>query len=194
MKQKVIQKSADIPDYRIAEITYRGMFINTSSGKRFNNLSIPSSIIAKRAGEHWLKIGIKDDLLSIENKIKTMKPNTQLGFDCSDLKILLHGTSGTDIDILEINSRIDEGIYIRIRHIVRTKALNFILQLEKQIPAVMDIEVGAHPIEISSDDQKNIEHLTQQIFYGDVTNIHSNGDANSRVNLNSTDNSENVTK
>jgi hypothetical protein len=99
------------------------------------------------------------------------------------------------MSVIEISSKIDKGAFSRVQHAVRAKTLDFTLKLEKQVPLVAEIEVGAAPVTISPDEQKNVENLTQNIFYdvrGDVTNIHSSGGSNSRVNLNSTDNSANV--
>ncbi|MDX1742179.1 MAG: hypothetical protein R3186_01090 [Ruegeria sp.] len=182
--------AADLPDYRTAQITYTGTFVDIA--RQLNNVSIPSALVAQYAGDHWVKMQVRDGLPLVENQLKTMTPDSHFGIDCSNLKVLLQDKIYPGMGIVEINSRIDTGAFARIQHAVRAKTLDFTLQLEKQVPAVTGIEVGANPIEISSDDQKNVEHLTQHIFYGDVTNIHSSGDANSRVNLNSTDNSANL--
>jgi len=180
----------DLPHYRTAHITYTGTFANMA--QQLNNVSIPSALVAKFAGDHWVKFQIRDGLPLIENQLKMMTPEGHFHIDCSNLKVLLQDKIYKGMAIVDIDSKIDSGAFARIQHVVRAKTLDFTLQLEKQVPAVREIEVGAHPIEMSSDDQKNVEHLTQHIFYGNVTNIHSSGEANSRVNLNSTDNSANV--
>lgn len=180
----------DVPDYRTAQITYTGTFTNTA--QQLNNVSIPTALVAQHAGDHWVNYLIRDGMPVIDHQLKMMKPDGHFGVDCSNLKVLLQNKIYEGMAVIEVESRIDTGAFARIQHAVRAKTLDFTLQLEKQVPAVVEIEVGAHPIEMSSDDQRSIEHLTQHIFYGDITNIHSSGDANSRVNLNSTDNSANV--
>ena len=185
-------KTAELPDYRIAQITYTGTFIDPIT--QLNDISIPGCLIEQFAGKHWVEQEIREGLPLIENQLKTMNPGSYFRIDCSNLKVLLRDKICPGMGIVEINSRIDTGAFARIRHAVRTKTLDFTLTLEKQVSAVKNIEVGAHPIELSSDDQKNVENLTQHVFYGNVTNIHSSGDANSRVNLNSTDNSANVSE
>ncbi len=182
--------TANLPEYRIAHITYTGTFVDMV--RQLNNVSIPGALVARHAGDQWVKMQIRDGLPLIESQLKQSTLKNHFGIDCSNLKVLLQGKIYPGMSIVDINSRIDTGAFARIQHAVRAKTLDFTLKLEKQIPAVMDIEVGARPIEISSDDQKSVEHLTQHIFYGDVTNILSSGDANSRVNLNSTDNSANL--
>jgi len=180
----------DLPDYRAAQITYTGTFANAVH--QLNNVSIPSVLVAKYAGDQWVKFQIRDGLPLIDHQLKLSTPDSSFGVDCSNLKMLLQDKIYKGMTIVEVSSRIDTGAFARVQHAVRAKMLDFTLQLEKQVPAVGQIEVGARAIEISSDDQKSVEHLTQHIFYGDVTHIHSSGDANSRINLNSNDNSANV--
>ena len=182
--------NVDVPDYRAAQITYTGTFANIV--QQLNSVSIPSALVAKHAGDHWIKFQIRDALPLIDHQLKMMAPGGHFGVDCSNLKMLLQDKIYEGMAVIEVNSQIDTGAFARIQHAVRSKTLDFTLHLERQVPAVAEIEVGANKIEITSDDQKNVEHLTQHIFYGDVTNIHSSGDANSRINLKSTDNSANV--
>lgn len=180
----------DLPDYRTTQITYTGTFANTV--QRLNDVSIPRYLISKFAGNHWVNFEIRDGLSLLESQIKTMTPDSHFGIDCSNLKLILQDKIYPGMAVVEINSKIDVSAFARIQHVVRAKTLDFTLRLEKQVPTVSEIEVGAHPIQISADDQKSVEHLTQHIFYGNVTNIHSSGDANSRVNVSSTDNSANM--
>ncbi|TPW26340.1 hypothetical protein FJU08_22395 [Martelella alba] len=180
----------DLPDYRTAHITYTGSFANIA--QQINNVSIPSALVAEFAGDDWVNIHIRDSLPLIDHQLNNMNPDGHFGIDCSNLKMILQNKIYKGMAIIDIKSRIDTGALARIQHAVRAKTLDFTLQLEKQVPAVREIAVGANPIEMSSDDQNNVEQLTQQIFYGNVTNILNSGAANSRVNLNSTDNSANI--
>jgi hypothetical protein len=183
----------DVPEYRQANITYTGSFADIA--KQISNVSIPSGLVASIAGDHWVNYQIRDGLPLIESQIAAAKDGSHFGIDSSNLKVLLQDKIYQGMAIIEINSNIDTGAFARVQHAVRAKTLDFTLKLEKHVPSVAEIEVGTIPVKMSSDEQKNVESLTQNIFYdvqGDVTNIHSSGDANSRVNLNSTDNSANV--
>lgn len=183
----------DVPEYRQAKITYTGSFADIA--KQISNVSIPSGLVASIAGDHWVNYQIRDGLPLIESQIAAAKDGSHFGIDSSNLKVLLQDKIYQGMAIVEINSKIDTGAFARVQHAVRAKTLDFTLKLEKHIPSVAEIEVGTTPVKMSPDDQKNVESLTQNIFYevqGDVTNIHSSGAANSRVNLNSTDNSANV--
>ncbi len=183
----------DVPEYRQANITYTGSFVDMA--RQINNVSIPSTLVASIAGRHWVRFQIRDGLPLIESQIAAAKDGSYFGIDASNLKVILQDKIYPGMSIIEINSKIDTGAFARVQHAVRAKTLDFTLKLEKHVPSVAEIEVGTAPVKISPDEQKNVETLTLNIFYevqGDVTNIHSSGDANSRVNLNSTDNSANV--
>lgn len=183
----------DVPEYRQANITYTGSFADMA--KQLNNVSIPSGLVASIAGDHWVSYQIRDGLPLIESQIAAAKDGSHFGIDSSNLKVLLQDKIYQGMAIIDINSKIDTGAFARVQHAVRAKTLDFTLKLEKHVPSVAEIEVGTALVKMSPDEQKNVENLTQNIFYdvqGDVTNIHSSGDANSRVNLNSTDNSANV--
>ncbi len=62
------------------------------------------------------------------------------------------------------------------------EVLDFALKLEKQVPAAAEISVGQTGGAITPTEQANVKHLTQQTFYGDVTNILA--DSGSAVTLN----------
>lgn len=183
----------DVPEYRQANVTYTGSFADAV--KQLNDVSIPSGLVASIAGDHWVSHQIRDGLPLIESRISAAKDGSHFGIDSSNLKLLLQNKVYQGMAIIEINSRIDKGAFARVQHAVRAKTLDFTLKLEKHVPSVAEIVVGTAAVKMSPADQKNVESLTQNIFYdvqGDVTNIHSSGDANSRVNIGSTDNSTNV--
>ena len=171
---------ARIPDYRIAQITYTGTFADLA--KRINNVSIPSHLIEKYAGKEWLRFEIRDGLPVIDSQLDNMGEDSHFAIDSSNLKLLLQGKIYKGMAIVEIDNRIDTGAFTRIQHAVRAKTLDFTLKLEKQVPAAADISVGHTGGAITLTEQENVKHLTQQIFYGNVTNIHA--DSGSAVTLN----------
>ncbi|MEM6741329.1 MAG: hypothetical protein AAF646_14560 [Pseudomonadota bacterium] len=170
----------EVPEYRKAQITYTGSF--ASFAQQLNNVSIPTYIISKEAGERWVKYEIRDGLPLIEDQTKRVNDKTQFGIDASNLKVLLQDKIYSGMGIVDITSRIDTGAFSRVQHAVRAKTLDFTLKLEKQVPAVAEIDVGQAAVSISYEEQQDVKHLTQQVFLGDVTNIHNTGD-NANVTL-----------
>ena len=171
---------ARIPDYRIAHITYTGTFVDIA--KQINNVSIPSHLVEKFAGKQWLTCEIREGLPEIDSRLANIGEDRYFAIDSSNLKLLLQDKIYRGMAILDISNRIDKGAFTRIQHAVRAKTLDFSLKLEKQVPTAAEISVGQTGGTITSTEQENVRHLTQQIFYGDVTNILAN--SGSAVTLN----------
>ena len=169
-----------IPDYRIAQITYTGTFADVA--KQINNVSIPGHLIEKFAGKKWVTYEIREGLPVIDSQLANISEDGHFAIDSSNLKLILQDKVYKGMAIVEISNRIDTGAFTRIQHAVRAKTLDFALKLEKQVPAAAEISVGQTGGAITPTEQENVKHLTQQIFYGDVTNILA--DSGSAVTLN----------
>ncbi len=171
---------ARIPDYRIAQVTYSGTFADLA--KQINNVSIPGHLIEKFAGKNWLRFEIREGLPVIDSQLENISEDGHFAIDSSNLKLLLQGKIYEGMAIIEISNRIDTGAFTRVQQAVRAKALDFALKLEKQVPAAVEISVGQTGDPITPTELASVKHLTQQIFYGNVTNIHA--DSGSTVTLN----------
>ena len=171
---------ARVPDYRIAQITYTGTFADMV--KQIKNVSIPGHSIEKFAGKKWLSFEIREGLPVIDSQLENISEDGYFAIDSSNLKLILQDKIYKGMAIVEIDNRIDTGAFTRVQQAVRAKALDFSLKLEKQVPAAAEISVGQTGGAITPTEQENVKHLTQQIFYGDVTNIHA--DSGSAVTLN----------
>ena len=163
---------ARIPDYRIAQITYTGIFADVV--RQINNVSIPGHLIEKFAGKEWVNYEIREGLPVIDSQLENISEDGHFAIDSSNLKLILQDKIYKGMAIVEIGNRIDTGAFTRVQQSVRTKALDFTLKLEKKVPTAAEISVGQTGGAITQKEQENVKHLTQQIFYGDVTNILAN--------------------
>ena len=159
---------ARLPEYRVAHITYTGIFVDIA--KKITT-SIPGHLIAKFAGKEWLTCDIREGLPLIDSRVANISEDAYFSIDSSNLKLLLQNNIYKGMAIVEITNRIDSGAFTRVQQAVRAKTLDFALKLEKQVPAAAEISVGQGRGAITSTEQENVQHLTQQIFYGDVTTI-----------------------
>lgn len=164
--------AARIPDYRIAQITYTGTFVDVA--RQINNVSIPGYLIEKFAGKEWLSIEIRDGLPVIDSQLENIAEDGHFAIDSSNLKLILQDKIYKGMAIVEISNRIDPGAFNRIQQAVRAKTLDFALKLEKHVPAAAEISVGQTGNAMTSTELDSVKNLTQQIFYGDVTNILAN--------------------
>jgi len=165
---------AMVPDYRKTGISYKGTF---SDGYRtLNGISIPLHLIEQHANEKWISYGISDPLPSIEAMIEKSDKSSGYGIDASNLKLLLEGKIYPGYGILELEALIDVGAFVRIVSVVRSKLLDFALELERKVPISASIVVGA-AAEVTSVDTDRVTSITQNIFNASVHNIMTAGTA-----------------
>lgn len=112
----------------------------------------------------------------IESMIARSNNSDRFGIDASNLKLLLEGKIYPGYAILELNARLDIGAFVRIVSVVRAKLLDFVLELERNVPVSSAIMVGAQT-PVSATDSAKVTHLTQNIFNAPVQNITTSGDA-----------------
>jgi hypothetical protein len=168
-------KAAEVPDYRVAGVVYSGTFSNIAY--QLNNVSIPEYLIQKYCGNGWVSYKIRDSLSVIDRMITQSDKDTKFGLDTGNLKLLLQGKVYPDMSCIDITGTFDIGSFVHIQNVVRSKVLDLTLELEKSVPAVAEIKVGQSVDIITAEDKAQVTHLTQQVFYGDVTNISSTGAA-----------------
>lgn len=171
---------AQVPDYRIAQVTYTGTFADIA--RQLNNVSIPRHLIAKFAGQQWVRYAIREGLPVIDSRLRNTSSDGHFAIDSSNLKLILQDKIYEGMDIVEINNRIDIGAFTRVQEAVRAKALDFALKLERQVSAASEISVERKDSAITPTEQEDIKQLAQQVIFGDVTNIHA--ETGSTVTLN----------
>ena len=168
-----------IPNYRKTLVIYIGDFVGV--GLQQTNATIPSLLIAKYAGEKWLVHEISESLSVIDWQIKNKSEETFGLPIASDLKLLLRGNGKilTGMNLIEIKGIIDVGAFIRIQQAVRTKALDLVSKIEKEIPSVANIDIGGEGSKVSATESDAVSNITQQTIYAsNVTNINATGDGN----------------
>jgi AbiTii len=164
-------KDVPVPDYRKTSLVYSGTFSN--GYQTLNKISVPTAIIRKYGGDSWVDFEIRDSLSIIDGMVSRAPEG--LTIDTANLKLLIQEKVYDGLPCLELFAKLDIGAFARIQHSVRAKVLDLTLELEKRIPAAATIAIGK-PVEgIGPTEAASVGNLTQQIFYGDVTNINSSG-------------------
>jgi len=166
--------NVDVPDYRKIEAVFHGSFVG-SYGREIKNVPIPNAIIKKFGGDGWSPIEDRDGIAKIESLLATSKTGTgRLEVDASDLIILLQGNIYPDFKCYHVTGEISPSSYANIQYIVRSRALELTLKIEKMIEGALDINVSDGPL-IDQKDSDRIEQVTSQVIYGNVTNITNSG-------------------
>ncbi|WP_392664846.1 hypothetical protein [Amaricoccus sp. B4] len=170
-------------------VTYNGTF-SGPFGAGIQNAPIPSALIERHCGKKWVNYEFRQSVAAIDSLLAGCSDGS-LMLNSSDLMLLLQGKVYPKMSCNSVVGILSEAALVELQYNVRSKILELTIELEKRIPAAVDVTIGAlEPL--SENDTKAVTQLTQQIFHGSVTNINSSGGANSRVNLNSTDNSANM--
>lgn len=168
-----------VPEYRRTSISYRGTFVNGI--QKLNDISIPSHLVETYASAAWTSYGLSDPLPMIEDMIQLSGSNGSFSLDVSDLKLLLDRKIYEQFTLLELTGRIDIGAFARILSVVRSRLLDFVLELERKVPVSSTIIVGKE-IKITQIDTETVSHITQNFFNAPVQNITTSGTA-SPVNI-----------
>lgn len=166
-------KDAELPDYRIISVSYRGTFFG-SFGSSIQNAQIPTYLIKKFAGDHWTSYKMRESIAAVDGLLKSSADGGSLRIDASNLILLLQGKIYEDYACNDICGKISPVSLSEIQQAVRNRVLELTLELEKSIPAAAHITFGA--VKFENNNSEFVQKISQQIIYGNVTTAVSGGD------------------
>ncbi len=165
-------KEAELPDYRVIDVRYRGTF-SGPFGSGIRNAQIPLYIIEKYAGENWVNYKMRESISAVDELVKKGNDGYYLGIDASNLVLLLHGKVYKGYACNDVTGTISHVSLSEIQQAVRSKVLELTLEFEKSIPTAMDITFGASGFEKTN--LEKIQQISQQIIYGNVATAIAGG-------------------
>lgn len=163
---------AELPDYRIIGVSYRGTF-SGPLGSGIKNAPIPPYLIEKYAGASWTNYEIRESISAVDELVKSSADGGSLGIDASNLILLLQGNVYEGYACNEIAGNISRVSLSEIQQAVRSRILELTLELEKSIPAAAHITFGAPKPERTNSEK--VQQISQQIIYGNVTTAVAGG-------------------
>ena len=171
---------ASLPPYRFIEISYKATF-SGPFGSGIRNAPIPTQLIRKFAGERWVKYELRQSIAGIDDLVAS-DPGGILTVDASDLILRLQGKVYQDYACNDVQATVSRAALVEIQHAVRSRILDFTLQLQKSVPEAAAIDLGtAQTLSTSASDSQKVSQIHQQIVYGNVTSISSSGPGSSVV-------------
>lgn len=175
----------EVPDYRLANLTYTGNFAN--SVYQYTNHPIPTSLILQHTNENWVVHRIREGMSAIDHIANGATLTGKLTIDTSDMVLLLQGKIYEQMVVQSITATFPVTAILSIQTTVRAKLLDLTLELEKRVPASAEIAVGTK--ESTSDkEQVKVTQIFNQTVHGDMTNIANSGsDASVTVNVTKND-------
>jgi hypothetical protein len=172
---------SEIPSYRVVDVSYSGTFFGPF-GSGIKNAQIPSYLVEKFAGKKWTKHEIRDGIAAIDELVRNSADGSgTLGINASNLILLLQGKVYPEYSCNDIQGTISRSALTELQYAVRSRILELTLELEKSIPACTEITFGS-PASSEKLNSDKVNQISQQIIYGNVTTISSNG-AGTQINV-----------
>ncbi|MGB2112228.1 MAG: hypothetical protein ACPHZA_03550 [Marinobacter adhaerens] len=165
-------KDAELPEYRVVGVSYRGTF-SGPFGAGIQNAQIPPYLIEKYAGSTWTNFEIRDSIAAVDELIKSSADGGSLGIEASNLILLLQGKIYEGYACNDISGSISPVSLSEIQQSVRSRILELTLELEKSIPAAAHVTFGAPKNEETNPEK--VQQISQQIIYGNVTTAVAGG-------------------
>ncbi|PHS77873.1 MAG: hypothetical protein COB56_01295 [Robiginitomaculum sp.] len=172
-----------IPNYRKLIVSFYGTF-SGALGSGVNNAAIPSYLIKKHAGEDWINFDLRSSMSEIDALVNDSDGTLQIN-NASNLILLLNGKIYPDLTCIEVIGKLSSASLASIQHAVKSKILEFTIELEKSFPEALDINIE-NINSIPEDKKKDINNMVLKIVHGNNTEIFNSGDNNSiQVNISS---------
>jgi hypothetical protein len=184
-------RDAEVPSYRIVEVTYRGTF-SGPFGSGINNAQIPPYLIEKYAGDSWTKYEVRESIAAVDEMVKKSADGGSFGIDASNLILLLQGKVYEGYACNDVSGSISPTAFYEIQQTVRSRILELTIELEKSVPGSMHVAFGTPAANKSETEQ--VQQITQQIIYGNVSTAVAGGSgSNIAVAVNERDNNSFIT-
>ncbi len=181
-------KEAEVPSYRIIGVSYRGTF-SGPFGSGIQNAQIPPYLIEKHAGGSWTQYKVRESIGVVDEMIKSHRSGDggSFGIDASNLILLLQGKIYEGYACNDISGSISPTSFYEIQQTVRSRILELTIELEKSVPGAMHVAFGESTS--SKKETEQVQQISQQIIYGNVSTAMAGGTGNSfSINIKEKDN------
>lgn len=171
---------APLPEYRIIPVSYTGTF-SGPFGSGIRNAPIPPHLIEKFAGEGWNHNKVRQSIAAVDELLASSQDSGFRLNTASNLILLLQGKIYEECACNDVTGTVSRASLAAIRHAVRSRVLELMIELEKSVPEASTIGIGKSEsgVPASSTVATQISH---QIIYGNVTSISASGEG-SQVNV-----------
>ncbi|HSF95910.1 MAG TPA: hypothetical protein VLA52_12870 [Thermohalobaculum sp.] len=166
----------EVPEYRKLGVSYQGNF-SGPFGSGIRNAPIPAALIEKFAGQHWVKYEMRQSVAAVDDLIAVGKgEGGTLQINASNLILLLQGNVYEDYACNSVVGSISKASLVELQYAVRTRMLELTIQIEKSIPGSADLKLGPPEHRPTINDANKVSQITNQVIYGNYTNVTSTGD------------------
>lgn len=160
-------KDADVPEYRVAALSFRGSW-SGPFGSGINNAPIPTALVEEHASKEWTRYKVRESIATVQDMAASGKT---MGINASNLILLLQGKVYEDF---ACNSIIAEMSQIAIQEIVQTvraRILELTIELEKRVPAAVEVTLQQLISSKTPETAAAVTQIFNQTVYGNVTHV-----------------------
>lgn len=166
---------AELPDYRKLGVSYIADF-SGPFGSAIKNAPIPSYLISKFANDSWNVFDVRQSISGIEQLEQNNNKKSTLQIDASNLIMLLQGNVYEGYGCVAVTGRLSAASLSEIKSAVRNRILELTLKMEKTVSGVSAITMDDVESEAASSKTATVNNITNQIVYGNWTNVANSGD------------------
>lgn len=167
--------NSPVPEYRKLQVSYTGSF-SGPFGSGINNAPIPPYLVEKFAGKQWTNYEMRQSIAAIDELLESSsKGGGSFQINAANLILLLQGKVYEDYACNDIHGCISRASLAELQHAVKSRILELTIEFEKSIPAAVDVAFGNRQ-PADSETSAKVTQISQQVFYGNVTNITSTGE------------------
>lgn len=174
-------ESADIPSYRIIPAAYTANF-SGPLGSAIRNAPIPQHIVQQLAGEKWVNYEVRESIAAIDDIITMSKISGVIEFNAHNLIFRFQGKVYETFACNSVTGSLSRASFASIRHTVSSRVLELTIELEKSFQDISLVTINPTATLPSTINAATVSQITQQIIFGNMTAITSNGD-NAAINV-----------
>ncbi len=163
----------EVPSYRVLGVSYSGTF-SGPFGSGINNAPIPTSMIRKLAGDQWADYKLRQSAAAIDELLKSANEGSGvLHINSADLIPILQGKIYPDYACNSVIGKVSTASFAEVQHAVRSRILELVLKMERNVPIATSIEIGGTSFEKTEAHGATVTNIYNQTINGNAGNLGS---------------------
>lgn len=165
-----------VPDYRVVGLSYTGTCI--SNNFILHDAAIPPQLfqdLDEDTRTRFFRYEFRDSISGIEWLLR-LPPTEASNYAIDTSSLMAWLTKKTGAAWIKVVGRFSISELERIRHTVRSRLLDLIMEIEKTVPGAKDIDMKKS-VKITDDNREALYYFVNQHVYGNITNITASGNA-----------------
>ena len=174
-------QDAEVPPYRIIPASYTANF-SGPLGSAIKNAPIPQYLVQQLAGDRWVNYEVRESIATVDDLLAMPKDSGLIIFNANNLIFRFQGKVYETFACNSVIGSLSRAAFASIRHTVSSRVLELTIELEKSFQDIALVTIDPTATLPSTINAATVSQITQQIIFGNMTAITSNGD-NTAINV-----------